>query len=279
MTMSHSPKVIPLRYYFVDEAGDGTLFDRKGQVIVGQPGCSRYFMLGVLDVPRPAELGLALQSLRQNLLADPYFQGVPSMQPAAKKTALFFHAKDDLPEVRREVFAVLKTFTDLRFYGIVTDKLRVVEYVQTRNQVDSSYHYHPNELYDYLVRRQFRDRLHKDAAYAIHFATRGYSNRTAALRAALQSARQRFFEKWGIASQSPIQVIPDASQSNPCLQVADYFLWALQRLYEQGEERYLSYLWPAFRLVQDIDDRRSTGYGLYYTQKKPLTKAALDGRK
>jgi hypothetical protein len=40
-------------------------------------------------------------------LADPYFKGVPSMQADAKKTALFFHAKDDLPEVRREVFRVL----------------------------------------------------------------------------------------------------------------------------------------------------------------------------
>ena len=53
----------------------------------------------------------------------------------------------------------------------------------------------------------------------------------------------------------------------------------LEKEYEQGEERYLSYLWPSFRLVQDIDDRRSARYGVYYTQKKPLTKAASDGRK
>lgn len=277
--MKRNHKTTPLRYYFVDEAGDGTLFDRKGQVIVGQPGCSRYFMLGVLDVPRPLELSQALQDLRQRLLADPYFSSVPSMQPAAKKTALFFHAKDDLPEVRREVFAVLKSFADLRFYGILTDKLRVAQYVQSRNQVDSTYRYHPNELYDYLARRQFRDRLHKDDAYEICFAKRGFSDRTAALQAALQSARQNFFEKWGVTSQAPIQVIPNTPQSSPCLQAADYFLWALQRLYEQGEERYLAYLWPSFRLVQDIDDRRSARYGIYYTQKKPLTKAALDGRK
>jgi hypothetical protein len=277
--MKRNHKTIPLRCYFVDEAGDGTLFDRKGQVIVGQPGCSRYFMLGMLDVPRPAELSQALQDLRQHLLADPYFESVPSMQPAAKKTALFFHAKDDVPEVRREVFAVLKSFDDLRFYGIITDKLRVQQYVQARNQADSTYHYHPNELYDYLVRRLFRDRLHKDDAYEIHFAKRGFSDRTAALQNALKSARQNFSEKWGISSKSPIQVIPTTPLSSPCLQAADYFLWALQRLFEQGEERYLAYLWPSFRLVQDIDDRRSARYGIYYTQKKPLTKAALDGRK
>ena len=268
----------PVRCYYVDEAGDGTLFNRKGQDIVGQQGCSRYFILGVLDVPHPDDLSRALLDLRGKLLADPYFHDVPSMQPVAKKTALFFHAKDDLSEVRREVFAVLKTFKDLRFYGIVTDKMRVAQYVRTRNQKDSTYRYHPNELYDYLVRRLFRDRLHKDDAYEIHFAKRGSSDRTAALNASLQAARERLFQKWGISSQAPIRVIPTMSQTNRCLQATDYFLWALQRLYERGEERFLSYLWPAFRLVQDIDDQRSARYGVYYTQKKPLTKAALDGR-
>ena len=31
-------------------------------------------------------------------------------------------------------------------------------------------------------------------------------------------------------------------------------------------------------LVQDIDDRRRPGYGMYYTQKKPLNAAALEWR-
>jgi hypothetical protein len=30
--------------------------------------------------------------------------------------------------------------------------------------------------------------------------------------------------------------------------------------------------------VQDIDDTRVAAYGVYYTQKKPLSRAALDGR-
>lgn len=277
--MKRSAKTSTLCYYFVDEAGDGNLFDRRGRVIVGQPGCSRYFMLGILDVPRPDELSQTLNALRQKLLADPYFQDVPSMQLRAKKTCLLFHAKDDLPEVRREVFAVLKSFTDLRFYAIVTDKQRVLEYVHGRNQIEPAYRYNANELYEYLVRRLFRDRLHKDDAYEIYFARRGSSDRTEALQKALQAARQRFFDRWGIDSQSPIKVIPTASQANPCLQAVDYFLWALQRLYEHDEDRYLAYLWPSIHLVQDIDDRRSAQYGAYYTQKKPLTKAALAGRK
>ncbi|MDI6769774.1 MAG: hypothetical protein QMD04_08870 [Anaerolineales bacterium] len=47
-------KSIPeIRHYFVDEAGDGNLFNRKGRLRFGEEGCSRYFILGVLDVPAP----------------------------------------------------------------------------------------------------------------------------------------------------------------------------------------------------------------------------------
>ncbi len=94
-------------HYFVDEAGDLNLFDKKGRVLLGKLGVSNYFMVGVASLP---DLDLAraeLEGLRAALLADPYFKGVPSMQPQANKTAIAFHAKDDLPEVRREVMQVL----------------------------------------------------------------------------------------------------------------------------------------------------------------------------
>lgn len=48
----------------------------------------------------------------------------------------------------------------------------VVEYIRQRNGRDADYRYNPNELYDYLVRRLFRDRLHKDDEYHILFARR-----------------------------------------------------------------------------------------------------------
>ena len=45
------------RHYFVDEGGDGILFSRKGKVLVGTEGCSRFFILGLLDVSDPMPLG------------------------------------------------------------------------------------------------------------------------------------------------------------------------------------------------------------------------------
>ena len=70
-------KATSIRNYFVDEAGDSTLFDSKGRVIVGAEGCSRYFILGLVDIAEPEPLEHDLSELRARLLADPYFKNVP----------------------------------------------------------------------------------------------------------------------------------------------------------------------------------------------------------
>ena len=107
-----------------------------------------------------------LEHLRANLLTDPYFAGVPSMQPAARKTAVFFHAKDDLPEVRREVFRVLQDHA-MRFSAVVRDKRAVLEYVWDRNLREPDYRYQGDEVYDHAIRRLFKERLHKHEGYVV----------------------------------------------------------------------------------------------------------------
>lgn len=270
---------VETRYYFVDEGGDGTLFAGRGRVIINTPGCSRFFMIGLLDVADPAFLQTAFEDLRSRLIKDPYFKDVPSMQAADKKTALAFHAKDDLPEVRKEVFELLRGMDGLRFFAVVTDKFSVLDYVRQQNERSVSYRYQPNELYDSLVSRLFKDRLHQDGGYEIMFSKRGKSDRTSALKNALDAARQRFTNKWGITSDAPMNVLAGTPLTYAGLQAVDYFTWALQRLYELSEDRYVTYLYPSFHLVQDIDDQRTAGYGVYYTQKKPLNAAALAWRK
>lgn len=265
-------------YYFVDEAGDGILFDRKGRVIISQEGCSRFFMLGLVDIPNPQAVAEELTALRLALLADPYFAGIPSFQPEQRKTAFAFHAKDDLAEVRWQVFALLRRHEEISFFAAIKDKRAVLDYVLQRNAGNASYRYNPNELYDYLARRLFKNMLHKNDAYRITFAKRGASDRTRALQQALETARKRFTEQHAIVSSAQIDVVPDIPANSIGLQVADYFTWALQRLYERHDDRYLKYVSKSIRLIQDIDDTREARYGEYYTRKKPLTAAALDGR-
>lgn len=229
-------------------------------------------------MPNPTELAQKLEQLRSQLLADPYFQRIPSMRPEERKTAFAFHAKDDLPEVRWQVFSLLRRYAGLRCFAVMRDKHQLLEEMRRKNTREERYRYHPNELYDAMVSRLFKTVLHKDDVYRICFARRGASDRTAALRTALETARQRFQQQYRVERGSELQVVDSAYNSTPCLQVTDYFLWALQHLYERHEDRYLELLWPAFRTVIDIDDHRAAWYGTYYTQKKPLTLAAVAER-
>src|SRR5712664_1547802 len=103
------PQETETQRLFVDEAGDPTLFHSSGKPIVDTPGCSRFFIIGKLEVDVPTALAKALTDLRQGLLADPYFAGVESFRPERKKTAVLFHAKDDLPEVRYRVLNLLRS--------------------------------------------------------------------------------------------------------------------------------------------------------------------------
>jgi hypothetical protein len=93
-----------LCHLFVDEAGTPDIFDAKGRINIGKPGCSRFFFLGMLEVDDPEPLTEALKTLREQLLTDPYFASAESFKPERKKTSLLLHAKDDLPEVRVKVF-------------------------------------------------------------------------------------------------------------------------------------------------------------------------------
>ncbi len=268
-----------IRHYFVDEGGDNTLFSKTGKVLVGTEGCSRFFILGLLEVPNPTALKDRFDGLRAQLIGDSYFNAVPSMQPNERKTAVAFHAKDDLPEVRRDVFKFLRDMEGLRFYAVIADKLSVLEYVRQRNKREAAYRYHPNELYDYLTGCLFKERLSQHNRYDIIFSKRGKSGRLDDLRKLIETASSLITQQQNISADSVPNVSVATPKEHAGLQAVDYFVWALQRLYERDEERYLLYLWDAFRIVHDIDDTRKTDNGILYTQKNPLTTEVLQWRK
>ena len=155
-------------------------------------------------------------------MADPYFAGVPSMSPKQRKTARMFHAKDDVAEVRREVFKLLLDF-DVRFYAVVRDKQVIAEKVQAHNLKSAGYRYHPNQLYDRCVPPLFEGRLHQHDSYRIVFAKRGSSDRTEAFELGLLEAKKKFRMKHGIESASPIEVMASDPARVTCLQAVDYF--------------------------------------------------------
>lgn len=261
-------------HYFVDEVGDPTLFNAKGRLIVGDEGCSRFFMLGKLEIEEPDVLSAQLTALRQDLLADPYFKGVPSMPPERKKTALAFHAKDDIPEVRRAVYQVLLR-AKVRFYAVVKDKAHLAIYVQQRNAREPGYRYQENEQYDLLVKELFAKFHHMADEVHICYAKRGNKTRNAAFRAALEQAGAVFTRSFGFAHPETQDVVSGTPPNCLGLQAVDDYLWALQRFYERREDRFLDLIWPQVGEVHDMD-RLENGYrGVFYTKQKPLGSAAF----
>jgi hypothetical protein len=256
------------KHYFVDEAGDTTLFDAKGRVFVGSDGVSRTFMLGVADVPNPIAAKAALDSLRASLLADPYFRNVPSMQPERAKTAVAFHAKDDLPEVRREVFRLLPTL-GVKVQVAIRRKADLVP--EAQRLFSMGQRLTASDIYDDLVKRLFKPLMHRGEFTEVCFARRGKSDREQALRSAIERGRRNFRKQWDNVPDTTYHIRSSVPSQDAGLQIVDYYLWAVQRLYERSEDRYFMSVCESFSLIMDLDNKRTAPYGTWFTSRDPLT--------
>ena len=252
--------------YYVDEAGDGVLFGRRGRNRLLDADAHRFFMLGMVRCDNDEEIGSTLSALRRDLMGHALYASIPSMQPEAGKTARAFHAKDDHSEIRAKVMELLLRL-DFKFSAVVKDMRVVRRYVMDRNRMHAHYHYHPNELYDLTVRMLFKERLHKEDRCRIVFARRGRSDRTKALQEQLSETRRKFLGGKQTDGETVLQVSPAYPWEAPCLQVADYCLWALQRCYERHEARFINALWPKVSLIHDVDDPHGKAYGTYLSRR------------
>jgi hypothetical protein len=121
----------------IDVGARPKLFDKRGRSMLGHDGVSQYFMVGVAEIRNPAAVGRRLGALRRDLMSDPYFAGACSMHLGRRKTALAFHAKDDLPEVRWRVYERLrrldiKVAVVLRRKGVLEAQARAMFQTQRR---------------------------------------------------------------------------------------------------------------------------------------------------
>jgi hypothetical protein len=94
-------------WFFVDESGDPTFFDRKGNLIVGSKGCSPHFILGFIETQNPHAIRTKMAELRQTIATEPDFSSIRSLD----KSIRAFHAKDDHPRIRDLVFSNLDSYT------------------------------------------------------------------------------------------------------------------------------------------------------------------------
>lgn len=244
-----------LEYFFVDEAGDPTFFNRKGQNIVGRSGCSRILILGFIRTNQPDMLRKSILSLKNEIVNDPYYDGVPSLE----KTKINFHAKNDIPEIREKVFRKIATL-DFKAEFFVARKKEEIFLKRHRGK--------ENLFYDDLITKLFENKLHKTEKNVIYFATRGNKARQKPLEEAIQIATLTFEKKWGVKNENQIEILPQSPVGEPCLQIADYMNWAVQRAIIKKEDRFFKTIENKISYLVDIYDTKKYPKNFYHRKNK-----------
>lgn len=251
--MKRKKEILEENYFFVDEAGDPTFYDKHGNLIVGEGGCSQILLLGFIRTTSPEILRQEILALHSEVINDPYLQNIPSM----KKTAVAFHAKDDVPEVREKVFKKIKQL-DFKAEFVIARKIEKI----FRNQ----YKANENSFYDDLIVTLFKNKLHLARKNTIYFSTRGNKLRQKPLEDAIQQAITSFERKWNKKVNGENCIYPQTPLGEPCLQIADYLNWAVQRAFLKGEDRFYKYLEDKVSFLCDIFDFNNYPKN-YYNQK------------
>lgn len=250
------------RWYFVDEAGDPNFFAKGKKLIVGNEGCSKTLSIGFLRTYDPQAIRDRLTAIRLEISSDRYFKDIPSLA----KTLKAFHAKDDVPEIRKIVYEALDK---LEFGVQVIVGRKHVQLFTTKHRGS------PDCFYDDLVSHLFSRQLHLSTENTITFARRGNKTRQHALRAAVEGGTEKFRQKYKTAATTTVHIETSQPQQEPALQAADYILWAVQRAFEKGEMRYYEYLRNKIELVWDVYDFKK----LKAIQKKRMKGSVIYDRK
>lgn len=214
------------KYVFADEAGN---FDFSAS-----PGATRYFVLTTVTL-NDCQLGKDLLDMRRALAWDGiYLDRV-------------FHATEDQQAVRDHVFGLLSA-ADFRVDATIFEKRKTAPYRQ--NQVafyQLAWYLHFKHVAPKVVTGS--DRLLVTAASLGNKKERGAFH--------------------GAVTNVVFQVSPTLShrvafwpyESDPCLQIADYCTWAIQRKWELADER--SHVLIADKIKSEFDVW-SIGTNYYY---------------
>ncbi|MEI8390562.1 MAG: DUF3800 domain-containing protein [bacterium] len=243
------------KYFFVDESGDATFYNGKNELILGQDGCSPILILGLIKTKSPSLLRTELEKLRQQVINNPYFQGIPSL----KSTALSFHAKNDIPEIRMFVFDKLKEL-DFKAEFVVARK---------HEEIFKNRHKKNQDLFYFdLVSKLFENNLHKNQQNKIYFSKKDNKTRQIHFENAILSAKLAFENKFNVQIDNNIDVFVQIPSDEPCLQIIDYMNWALYRAYVKNETRFLNVVEDKIDSISDIYDYNNKPNNIYNQKNK-----------
>lgn len=250
---------------FLDEAGDTTFFGKGKVPIIGNEGVSKSFILGMLKVNEPLHtVREKVMSLQNHISTDPYFEGIPSIQKMKDKFGYYLHAKDDIPEVRKMAFDLIKTI-ECSFECIVARKIYAL--------YEKKHHNKESEFYADLLSHLLKNKFRKYDKLVLNIAERKKCTTHTNLDFGLQKALARDHAK-NPDKEQRCKVVFNIQQptNEPLLNIADYFCWSVQRVFERGETRYYNSISDKISLVIDVyDAEKYKNFKNYYSGKNKLT--------
>lgn len=263
----HIKNDINTRHRFLDEAGDTSFYGRYGMPIIGtKEGASLSFLLGMVKVK--SDLNIIrdqIHYLEEQVINDPYYKNVPSVQKkASHPEGYYFHATDDPPEIRKLFFDYIKNI-DMCFEAVVGRKIPSL-FIKKHNK-------NGTEFYADLLSHLIKNKLHAGGDLILNIAERGNTTKNSNLQLALNKATDRYLKKSNSGSvNTKINFNVQTPRKEPILCVADYLCWAVQRVFERGEPRYYEYVLDKISLVVDIyDSSKYHENKNFYTEKNRLT--------
>jgi hypothetical protein len=262
---SEARSEISVTHRFLDEAGDTTFYGKGRIPILGRPGVSLSFAIGMVKFDANLnELRRAVRDLQDQVIVDEYLRDIASVAKKAAAGGFYFHATDDPPEVRERFFKFIKS-VDCTCEVMVARKLPPMFALK--------HHHQEAEFYADVLSHLLKNKLKLGQKVVLNIAERGASTKNVNLQLALLKAVERFEKKWSVDEISSLVVFNVQNhRTEPLLNVADYLCWSVQRIFERGETRYYDFMGDKIRLVVDLyDAAKYKGSLNYYRGKRRLT--------
>jgi hypothetical protein len=249
---------------FLDEAGDTTFYGKGKIPIIGTEGVSNSFILGMVKFNNCLEeLRNKVIELQQKIQNDEYYKGVPSLEKRKAKGGFYFHAKDDIPEIREQFFKFMKTL-DCTFHAVVGQK-NVQLYERKHNG-------RSNEFYADLLSHLIKDQLLDYDKLVLNIAQRKNSTEYHNLQSSLVKAKSHFrFINPEKQILTQINFNVQTYTVEPLFSIANYFCWSVQRVFEKGEIRFYNYLKEKIEIIEDIYNRNTNGDIICYNISNQLS--------
>ena len=258
---------LKLYHRFLDESGDTTFYGKKKKIIIGSEGVSKSFILGMVKFKTKLDpIRERIIQIQNDIVTDEYYKEIPSIIKKIEKGGYFFHAKDDIPEVREKFFRFIKTI-NCSFEAVVARK--IPELYENKHKGKEAWFY--ADLLSHLL----KNKLVNHEKLVLNIASRGKSTKNTNLNLALSKAIERF-NKYNPNKKIYTKVVFNVMEQtdDPLLNVADYFCWSMQNVFEKGTLRYYNFLKDKISRVIDLYDFESygkSGWPNYYGKKNPLT--------